>query len=80
MAVTYFFEIINGKMNASGGKLEWGTTITKAYLPLENNEFFTNGLSLMDWLRQYVPPHVTDADEPFCAAFWVKCFLVATTL
>jgi ATPase subunit of ABC transporter with duplicated ATPase domains len=72
MAVTYFFEIINGKMNASGGKLEWGTTITKAYLPLENNEFFTNGLSLMDWLRQYVPPHVTDADEPFLRGFLGK--------
>jgi len=72
MAVTYFFEIINGSMKAGGGKLEWGTTITKAYLPLENNEFFTNGLSLMDWLRQYVPPHVTDADEPFLRGFLGK--------
>jgi ATPase subunit of ABC transporter with duplicated ATPase domains len=45
LAVTNFFEIINGNMNANGGKFEWGTTITKAYLPLENNEFFQNGLS-----------------------------------
>ncbi|HEY0040840.1 MAG TPA: ATP-binding cassette domain-containing protein [Flavisolibacter sp.] len=71
-AVTAFFEIINGNLSADKGKFEWGTTITKAYLPLENNEFFGNGLSLMEWLRQYVPPHVTDADEPFLRGFLGK--------
>jgi ATPase subunit of ABC transporter with duplicated ATPase domains len=71
-AVTAFFEIINGNMTADGGKFEWGTTITKAYLPVENNEFFGNGLTLMEWLRQYVPPHVTDADEPFLRGFLGK--------
>jgi len=72
LAVTSFFEIINGNAKADGGKFEWGTTITKAYLPVENNEFFQNGLSLMEWLRQYVPPHVTDADEPFLRGFLGK--------
>lgn len=72
LAVTNFFEIINGDLAQSGGKYEWGTTITKAYLPLENNAFFENGLTLMDWLRQYVPPHVTDADEPFLRGFLGK--------
>ncbi len=72
LAVTNFFEIINGNMQADGGKFEWGTTITKAYLPQENNEFFQNGLNLMEWLRQYVPPHVTDADEPFLRGFLGK--------
>lgn len=72
LAVTNFFEIINGNMEANSGKFEWGTTITKAYLPLENSEFFGNGLSLIEWLRQYVPPHVTDADEPFLRGFLGK--------
>ena len=72
LAVTSFFEIINDKAVADGGKFEWGTTITKAYLPVENNEFFTEGLSLMDWLRQFVPPNVTDADEPFIRGFLGK--------
>lgn len=72
LAVTQFYEIINGNATATGGKFEWGTTITKAYLPLENEAFFTNGLSLLDWLRQYVPPHVTDADEPFLRGFFGK--------
>lgn len=72
LAVTSFFEIINEKIQADAGKYEWGTTITKAYLPVENNEFFTEGLNLMDWLRQFVPSHVTDADEPFIRGFLGK--------
>ena len=72
LAVTSFFEIITGNAKADGGKIEWGTTINKAYLPVENNDFFTAGLTLMEWLRQYVPPHVTDADEPFLRGFLGK--------
>src|SRR5947209_13943197 len=72
LAVTNFFEIINGNLQTDSGKYEWGTTITKAYLPLENSEFFKEGLTLMDWLRQFVPPHVTDADEPFLRGFLGK--------
>ena len=72
LAVTQFFDIINGEAQADGGKFEWGTTISKAYLPIEHNQFFTEGLSLLEWLRQYVPPHVTDADEPFLRGFLGK--------
>lgn len=72
LAVTSFFEIIYDNAKADAGKFEWGTTITKAYLPVENNEFFTEGLNLMDWLRQFVPSHVTDADEPFIRGFLGK--------
>ena len=72
LAITSFFEIINQNITADSGKFEWGTTITKAYLPIENAAFFKEGLSLMDWLRQYVPPHITDADEPFLRGFLGK--------
>ncbi|HEY6975334.1 MAG TPA: ATP-binding cassette domain-containing protein [Chitinophagaceae bacterium] len=72
LAVTNFFEIINSNEKANGGKFEWGTTITKAYLPLENSEFFEGKLTLIDWLRQFVPTHVTDADEPFLRGFLGK--------
>ena len=71
-AITSFFEIINGNMKADHGKFEWGTTVTKAYLPVEHNEFFTKGETLLEWLRQYVPPHMTDADEPFLRGFFGK--------
>ncbi|MBU6159429.1 MAG: ATP-binding cassette domain-containing protein [Bacteroidetes bacterium] len=72
LAVTQFFDIINGEETADGGKYEWGTTITKAYLPIENGAFFKEPLNLMEWLRQFVPAHVTDADEPFLRGFLGK--------
>ena len=72
LAVTHFFDIINDEEKADNGKYEWGSTITKAYLPVEHNSFFTEGLNLMEWLRQYVPAHVTDADEPFLRGFLGK--------
>lgn len=72
LAVTNFFEIINGNAKSDTGRFEWGTTITKAYLPLENDGFFTGNLTLIEWLRQYVPAHVTDADEPFLRGFLGK--------
>jgi ATPase subunit of ABC transporter with duplicated ATPase domains len=72
LAVTSFFEILNGNLEADAGRFEWGTTITKAYLPQENGGFFAEDLPLMDWLRQFVPPHVTDADEPFLRGFLGK--------
>jgi ATPase subunit of ABC transporter with duplicated ATPase domains len=71
-AVTAFFDIINGEVPADAGKYEWGTTVSKAYLPNDNTKFFIDNLPLMDWLRQFVPPHVTDVDEPFLRGFLGK--------
>ena len=73
IAVTSFFEIINGKMKANSGTYEWGTTVTTAYLPNDNSEYFTGSkLNLMDWLRQYVPPGTKDVDEDFLRGFLGK--------
>jgi len=72
-ALTTFFDVINGESTADSGKYEWGTTITKAYLPNDNSTFFQDpDINLMDWLRQYVPPTVTDVDEPFLRSFLGK--------
>ncbi|GAA5220143.1 ABC-F family ATP-binding cassette domain-containing protein [Membranihabitans marinus] len=72
LAVTQFFEILDGNVTPDTGEAEWGVTITPAYLPQENGEFFNEELNLMDWLRQWVPPHVTDVDEPFLRGFLGK--------
>jgi ATPase subunit of ABC transporter with duplicated ATPase domains len=73
LALTSFFDIINGELKADMGKFEWGTTVTKAYLPNDNTQFFQQkDINLMDWLRQFVPPHVTDVDEPFLRGFLGK--------
>ena len=52
-AMTAFFEIINGLDTQHEGKYNWGITITHAYLPLDNTEFFNTDLNLVDWLGQY---------------------------
>jgi ATPase subunit of ABC transporter with duplicated ATPase domains len=72
IALDAFYEIINGKQQADTGNYEWGTTITSAYLPLDNAEFFKTSDNLMDWLRQFVPPHVKDVDEDFLRGFLGK--------
>lgn len=72
VALTTFFEIINNRMKPDSGHFEWGGTITKAYLPNDNTEFFEGKLPLMDWLRQYVPDHYTDVDEDFLRGFLGK--------
>ena len=52
-AMTAFFEIINGRRKPDAGTYEWGQTITTAYLPLDNSEFFNTDYNLVDWLGQY---------------------------
>ena len=52
-AMTAFFEIINGHDKHHEGTYNWGITITHAYLPLDNSEFFNTDLNLVDWLGQY---------------------------
>ena len=54
-AMTALFEIINGNREAQAGTYKWGVTITTAYLPLDNTEFFQSDLNLVDWLSQYGP-------------------------
>ena len=54
-AMTALFEIINGNRQADAGTFKWGVTITTAYLPLDNTEFFQSDLNLVDWLSQYGP-------------------------
>ncbi len=69
LAITNFFEIITAETTADNGNYEWGTTVTTAYLPLENSKFFTEIFTLIDWLRQWVPGYITDVDEPFLRGF-----------
>ena len=52
-AMTALFEIINGNREPDAGTYKWGITITTAYLPLDNTEFFKSDLNLVDWLSQF---------------------------
>lgn len=52
-AMSAFFDIIAGCDKADSGTYDWGQTITSAYLPLDNSEYFNTDQSLIDWLSQY---------------------------
>ncbi len=52
-AVSAFFEIINGNLQADNGNYTWGQTITTAYLPMDNSDFFNKNIKLYDWLAQF---------------------------
>ncbi len=68
LAISNFFEIIMGKEKADGGSFKWGVTITKAYLPNENDEYFDGSMNLIDWLRQYSQ----NKDETYVRGFLGK--------
>lgn len=67
-AMTALFEILAGNDFPDTGTFKWGVTITHAYLPLDNNGFFENNLSLIDWLGLYS----SDTSEMFLRGFLGK--------
>ncbi|MEK6477994.1 ATP-binding cassette domain-containing protein [Catalinimonas sp. 4WD22] len=69
LAITAFFEILAGNEKADGGEFKFGQTITPAYLPNENAEFFDTNLNLIDWLRQYSEE---EKDEVYIRSFLGK--------
>lgn len=51
---TTLFKILMGEMEPDSGQIKWGVTITKAYFPKDNSEFFNDvELNLVDWMRQF---------------------------
>ena len=71
-ALTAFYDVLSGKLKPTSGTIEWGQTITSAYLPNENEEYFSkaNDLELLDWLRQYSE----NKDEQFIRGFLGRMF------
>ena len=64
-AMTALFQIINGAEKASEGPYEWGQTITEAYLPLDNSEYFNTDMNLVEWLSQFA----ADTNEVYLKGF-----------
>lgn len=52
-AMTALFEIVMGNRKPDSGTFDWGQTITTAYLPMDNSDFFRTDLNLVDWLCQF---------------------------
>ena len=64
-AMTALFQIINGEEKATEGTYEWGQTITEAYLPLDNSEYFNTDMNLVEWLSQFA----ADTNEVYLKGF-----------
>ncbi|NCC99100.1 MAG: ATP-binding cassette domain-containing protein [Bacteroidia bacterium] len=67
-AMTALFEIINGNAKADSGSFNWGVTITYAYLPVDNSNFFNTDLNLVEWLGQFS----NDTTESFIRGYLGK--------
>ena len=70
-AISAFYEIINNQIQPDTGIFEWGVTTIQSYLPLDNQAFFDNDLSLVDWLRQYAQTE-EEREEVFIRGFLGK--------
>ncbi len=66
LAVTAILKILAGEIEPDEGKIEWGVTTSRTYIPSDNTEYFSNEeLNLVDWLRQYSK----DQTESFVRGF-----------
>jgi ATPase subunit of ABC transporter with duplicated ATPase domains len=64
-AMTTLFRIINGEETPDSGTYRWGQTITTAYLPLDNANYFNSDYNLLEWLGQFAK----DTNEVFLKGF-----------
>ncbi len=68
LAITTFFEIVNGNAVADKGSYNWCSTMTRSYLPNDNSAFFDTDENLIDWLRQFS----ADKNETYIRGFLGK--------
>ena len=69
VAISTFFKILTEEDKPDTGRFQFGQTITTAYLPNENEEYFKSSLNLIDWLRQFSDE---EKDEVFIRGFLGK--------
>jgi len=70
-ATTAFYEILNNQLNPNTGRFDWGITTSQSYLPLDNNSYFRDKISLVDWLRQW-SKNDEEREEVFIRGFLGK--------
>lgn len=54
LAKTALLKILAGELKPETGSIKWGQTVTKSYLPSDNDSYFIDkSINLIEWLRQY---------------------------
>jgi ATPase subunit of ABC transporter with duplicated ATPase domains len=70
LAITSLFQILAGERKPDTGEFKFGQTITPAYLPLNNEQYFQTDDNLIDWLRQFAEEE--NKDEIYIRGFLGK--------
>ncbi len=70
-AISVFYDILMGKVQADVGTFSWGITTGQAYLPADHDVYFEKAMSLVDWLRQYAKTE-EEREEVFLRGFLGK--------
>jgi ATPase subunit of ABC transporter with duplicated ATPase domains len=70
LAITSLFQILAGELKSDTGEFKFGQTITPAYLPLNNEQYFQTDDNLIDWLRQFAEDE--NKDEIYIRGFLGK--------
>ena len=53
LIITTLFEMLTGNIQPDSGEINWGVTATMSYFPKDNNYYFENNKTIMQWLAQY---------------------------
>lgn len=70
LAITSLFRILMEEIKPTSGSFRFGQTITRAYLPNNNEEYFNSTDNLIDWLRQFAEEE--NKDEVYIRGFLGK--------
>ncbi len=70
LAITALFQVLTGERKPDGGTFKFGQTITTAYLPANNEDYFNTNDNLIDWLRQFADDE--NKDEIYVRGFLGK--------
>ena len=65
LAKTTLFQILTGELPADQGEFKWGFSANRAYYPKDNTKYFTEELTLIEWLKQFT----ANTEENFVRGF-----------
>jgi len=70
LTITTLFQLLAGELKPDAGEFKFGQTITPAYLPVNNENYFQSDDNLIDWLRQFADDE--NKDEVYIRGFLGK--------
>lgn len=73
IAKTRFLECLLGLKQPTSGTVKWGQTIKHTYYPNDNKKYFTEDLTILEWISKWPLENSTEETRMFltkeCAVF-----------